>query len=71
MQLLDEVAYLLLYGELPNKKELASFHQRVAAARKIPETLRNLLKSLPKEAVPMDVLRTAVSVLSHYDSGLK
>src|SRR5579862_9710110 len=64
----DEVAYLLLYGELPNKTELASFQQRVMAARKIPDSLRNLLKALPKDTVPMDALRTAVSILSHYDA---
>jgi 2-methylcitrate synthase/citrate synthase II len=63
----DEVAYLLLHGELPNKSQLAGFQQRVAAARVIPEPLRTLLKTLPKDTVPMDALRTAVSVLAHYD----
>src|SRR6185369_8423740 len=63
----DEVAYLLLHGELPNKKELAAFQQRVAAARKIPDTLRTLLKSLPRDVIPMDALRSAVSILAHYD----
>ena len=63
----DEVAYLLLHGELPSKSELASFQKRVAAARTIPDTLRGLLKSLPKETVPMDALRSAVSILAHYD----
>jgi 2-methylcitrate synthase/citrate synthase II len=63
----DEVAYLLLHGELPTKSQLSGFQQRVAAARKIPEVLRNLLKSLPKDVVPMDALRTSVSILAHYD----
>jgi len=63
----DEVAYLLLYGELPNKSELTAFQQRVAASRSIPDSLRALLKSLPKDTVPMDALRTAVSILAHYD----
>jgi 2-methylcitrate synthase/citrate synthase II len=63
----DEVAYLLLYGELPNQRELAAFQERVATARKIPDTLRTLLKSLPKNTAPMDALRTAVSILAHYD----
>ena len=40
----DEVAYLLLHGELPNQKELTAFQQRVAAARAIPESLRALLE---------------------------
>jgi 2-methylcitrate synthase len=63
----EEVAYLLLYGELPDGKQLGDFKQRVAAARKIPEPLRNLLKSIPKDAVPMDAVRSAVSVLAHFD----
>jgi 2-methylcitrate synthase/citrate synthase II len=63
----DEVAYLLLYGELPNQRELTAFQERVAAARKIPDSLRTLLKSLPKNTAPMDALRTAVSILAHYD----
>src|SRR5438034_4059584 len=56
----EEVAYLLLHGELPRKAELAAFQQRIVAARKIPESLRALLKALPKDVVPMDALRTAV-----------
>jgi 2-methylcitrate synthase len=63
----DEVAYLLLYGELPTAKELAQFQGRVAAARRLPIPLRDLLKSLPKWTPPLDALRTAVSVLAHYD----
>jgi citrate synthase len=63
----DEVAYLLLHGELPSSKQLSEFQQRVAAARKIPEPLRALLKALPKDAVPMDAIRSAVSVLAHFD----
>src|SRR5450432_2804971 len=59
----DEVAYLLLHGELPNKSQLTAFQQRVAAARVIPDSLRTLLKSLPKDTIPMDALRSAVSVL--------
>jgi 2-methylcitrate synthase/citrate synthase II len=63
----EEVAYLLLYGELPNKKELTAFQQRIVGCRKIPEALRVLFKSLPKDTIPMDALRTAVSVLAHFD----
>src|SRR5947208_17174343 len=63
----DEVAYLLLYGELPTAAELGHFTQRVAAARRLPEALRELLKALPKWTPPLDALRTAVSVLAHYD----
>lgn len=63
----DEVAYLLLHGELPNAEQLQAFHARVAAARVIPEQLRNLLASLPPSTPPLDALRTAISVLGHFD----
>src|SRR5437764_13882599 len=54
----EEVAYLLLHGELPTRKHLQDFEKRVAAARQIPEPLRNLLKALPPATVPMDALRS-------------
>lgn len=63
----DEVAYLLLHGELPTTRELANFQQRVAVARRLPEPLHDLLKALPRWTPPMDALRTAVSVLAHFD----
>src|SRR6266849_4646950 len=63
----DEVAYLLLYGELPTATQLGQFSQGVAAARRLPEALRELLKALPKWTPPLDALRSAVSVLAHYD----
>ncbi len=63
----DEVAYLLLHGELPTRSQLADFNQRLAAAQKLPPLLSELLTKLPKNAVPMDVLRTGVSMLAHYD----
>jgi citrate synthase len=64
----EEVAYLLLHGDLPNQGELTAFQQRLAAARALPEALRALLQALPKGAVPMDTLRSSVSVLAHYDT---
>jgi citrate synthase len=63
----DEVAYLLLHGELPTSKQLADFQARVMAGRKVPECLRPLFQAIPKDAPTMDVLRTAVSVLAHFD----
>src|SRR5947207_2260288 len=56
----DEVAYLLLYGKLPDRIDLDAFRYRLAAAQKLPTLLSELLKKLPAEAVPMDVVRTAV-----------
>lgn len=63
----EEVAYLLLHGELPNAQQLAQFQKRVAAARQLPEPLRALLQAIPAATIPMDALRSAVSVLAHFD----
>jgi citrate synthase len=65
----EEVAYLLLHGELPTAAQLRSFAERVAQAmRQIPEPLTRLLGGIPKNAPPMDALRTSVSALSHFDA---
>jgi citrate synthase len=63
----DEVAFLLLHGELPTRSQLTDFNKRIAAAQKLPAVLSELLKKLPKDAVPMDVVRTGVSILANYD----
>src|SRR3954452_14935159 len=54
----DEVAHLLLYGDLPTQKQLADFEARVAAARRLPAPLKELFEQLPKWTPPMDALRT-------------
>ncbi|MEA5115185.1 MAG: citrate/2-methylcitrate synthase [Geobacteraceae bacterium] len=59
----EEVAYLLLYGELPNRRELDAFRERIIAARGLPSSLRNILEQVPADAHPMDVLRTGCSAL--------
>ena len=66
----DEVAFLLLHGDLPTRMQLNDFNQRLAAAQKLPGVLSDLLKKLPTDAVPMDVVRTGVSILAHYDPDL-
>jgi len=66
----DEVAYLLLHGELPDTKELGDFQKRIAVARRLPEPLRDLLKALPKWTLPMDAIRTSVSILAHFDQDM-
>ncbi len=62
----DEVAYLLLHGELPTAQELKIFQSRIAASRRLPDCLLALFRAAP-QAIPMDTLRTAVSVLAHFD----
>jgi len=57
----EEVAHLLWFGHLPNKKELADLRARFAAERTIPEEVMQVIRTMPAQAEPMDVLRTAVS----------
>jgi citrate synthase len=63
----DEVAYLLLHGELPTGQQLGSFHQRLREASRLPRSLTLLFRQLPPATNTMDALRTAVSVLAHFD----
>jgi 2-methylcitrate synthase len=63
----EEVCYLLWFGRLPNASELKSLKQRLAGARTLDASVIDLLRLAPKHALPMDVLRTAVSALSFYD----
>jgi 2-methylcitrate synthase/citrate synthase II len=64
----EETAFLLLHGDLPNRAQLREFDARLRAARSIPGPLIELFKQIPRHIHPMDVLRTAVSVLSHFDA---
>jgi citrate synthase len=62
-----EVAYLLLHGELPTQEFLADFQSVIAEASEIPKPVLDLLEAIPLHVGSMDVLRTAVSALSHFD----
>jgi citrate synthase len=64
----EETCYLLWFGKLPNRAELNDLRQRLGAERKLDPAIIELLRSLPKSAIPMEVLRTAVSALSFYDA---
>ena len=63
----EEVAYLVLNGDLPNKKELKKFKKELEENRNITINLREIVKHMPKKAHPMDVARTIVSVLGLED----
>ncbi|NNG07392.1 MAG: citrate (Si)-synthase [Desulfobacteraceae bacterium] len=65
-----EVAYLVLNGTLPDKKELSDFENRVKEARQVPEFIYNSFKQLPKESNPMDVLQASVPLLATVDPDL-
>ncbi len=67
----EETTYLLWNAKLPNAAELSAFTQELAAARKLPAPVIDFLRTLPKDASPMEVLRTAVSLLSMYDVDVK
>src|SRR5690348_13072881 len=62
----EEVIYLLWNGKLPKKAEFESLKTELASERELPPEVTAFLKNVPK-ATPMDVLRTAVSMLSLYD----
>jgi 2-methylcitrate synthase len=59
----EEVAYLLIHGALPNKAQLAAYKSKLRSLRGLPFVLKQVLQEIPAAAHPMDVLRTAVSVL--------
>src|SRR3954453_23729578 len=63
----EEVAYLLLYGELPNAAQLAEFKSRLSAAAEVPAPIIEGIRHFPENASAMDVLRSASSMLAHWD----
>jgi 2-methylcitrate synthase len=64
----EEVAYLLLHGELPNKLQLAKFQEEERSNREISSNLKKVIQNYPKNAHPMDTTRTSVSHLGLEDS---
>ena len=63
----EEVIYLLWHGSLPKKDELLKLQKELSTNRDLPEQVITFLRSVPKSSNPMDVLRTAVSLLGLYD----
>ena len=59
----EEIAYLLVYGKLPNVAELAGYKRKLQQLRGIPMAVQDILESIPADAHPMDVMRTACSAL--------
>ncbi|QSR88276.1 citrate synthase/methylcitrate synthase [Methylacidiphilum caldifontis] len=59
----EEVVFLLLYNKLPTKSQLNTFIDQLASLRELPSSLQSVLKLIPKETNPMDVLRTGCSML--------
>ncbi|HSB09966.1 MAG TPA: citrate synthase [Blastocatellia bacterium] len=63
----EEVVYLLWHGRLPTRHALADLKEQLNAEAGLPSPIQTLISSIPKNANPMDVLRTMVSALSFYD----
>ena len=66
----EEVAYLLLNGELPNGGQLANFTNQLASERALPDAVIKMMRLMPKNTHPMDMLRTGVSMLGPFDPDL-
>ena len=64
----EEVIHLLWHGELPTQTQLDSLTEKLRAQRELPQGVIDFLKTAPKDASPMDVIRTGVSLLGLYDS---
>ncbi len=63
----EEVVYLLIHGDLPNQAQLDTLKKELDEARALPEEALHAFKAYPKKALPMEKLRTAVSLLGMYD----
>jgi 2-methylcitrate synthase len=64
----EEVAYLLLQGKLPNQQELDTYKAKLKSLRSLPDVLKTVLESIPKDAHPMDVMRTGCSMLGNLET---
>ncbi|MEM2761019.1 MAG: citrate/2-methylcitrate synthase, partial [Nitrososphaerales archaeon] len=60
----EEVAYLLLYSDLPTAKEISDFTSRLAAKMNLPSSIIKSMSLRPKTASPMDVLQSTTSMLA-------
>ena len=67
----EEVAYLVLHGELPNKKQLKKFIKEERSERKLSKQILKDIQKMPKTAHPMDVIRTCVSLMALEDKDTK
>jgi citrate synthase len=67
----EETCYLLWFGHLPNRNQLKDLKERLAKERHLDPAIIQFLRDVPKGALPMDVLRTAVSALAFYDADEK
>lgn len=67
----EEVAYLLIYGELPTLNQLQNYRDKLIKLRHLPNELKLLLETIPGSAHPMEVLRTGISMIGTLESESK
>jgi citrate synthase len=67
----EEIVYLLWHGHLPNRKEMQGLEHALRSRRELPRGVINFIETAPKKSNPMDVIRTAVSMLGLYDTELE
>src|SRR5262245_62990085 len=63
----EETCYLLWFGRLPKQTELDDLSKKLSASRALPPQVIDAMKAMPKKALPMEVLRTSISMLSMND----
>lgn len=63
----EETAYLLLFGDLPDKDNLREFSEQLSSARDLPRSVIDNMRNRPKSARPMDVIQSTISELPDYD----
>ncbi len=63
----EEIAYMLLYGELPTSQQLSEYKARLTGMRGLPDALKQTLELIPKDTHPMDVMRTGASMLGNLE----
>jgi 2-methylcitrate synthase len=63
----EEVSYLLSRGELPTQTQLDEYKAKLKSLRSLPESLKSVLEAIPKDAHPMDVMRTGCSMLGNLE----
>jgi len=62
----EEIAYLLLYAQLPSRDQLTAFSQKMRAGRHLAEPIIDMIRNFPKDAHPMELLQSVISYLSGY-----
>lgn len=67
----EEVVYLLLFERLPDSDALKAFKQQIAEQREVPEAILSAMRTLPADALPMDILQAAVPMMATYDPDIR